>query len=138
MVTAQQRRRAVAYVQQTAAVSQHRACRWLGLHRTPIRYQSRRFHYTPTYSSWLNHVELWFAKIERDMIARGIFTSTADLRRRLMQYVRAHNKTVPAHSVVLLEPEAPHHCYTKLSDVPLGAYVSSKVNDSRRDQYRSC
>jgi transposase len=50
-------------------------------------------HFTPTYSSWLNQVELWFAKIERDMIARGIFTSTTDLRRKLMQYIRAHNKT---------------------------------------------
>lgn len=51
------------------------------------------FHYTPTYSSWLNQVELWFSKIERDMIARGIFTSTADLRRKLMQYIRGHNKS---------------------------------------------
>lgn len=25
-----------------------------------------RFHFTPTYSSWLNQVEIWFAKIERD------------------------------------------------------------------------
>ena len=25
-------------------------------------------HYTPTYSSWLNQVELWFSKIERDVI----------------------------------------------------------------------
>jgi transposase len=50
-------------------------------------------HYTPTYSSWLNQVELWFAKIERDCIARGIFTSTTDLRRKLMQYIRLHNKT---------------------------------------------
>lgn len=49
-------------------------------------------HYTPTYSSWLNQVELWFAKIERECIARGIFTSTADLRRKLMTYIRAHNK----------------------------------------------
>ena len=32
----------------------------------------------PTYSSWLNHVELWFAKIERDVIARGIFTFLHD------------------------------------------------------------
>jgi hypothetical protein len=38
-------------------------------------------------------VELWFAKIERDCIARGIFTSAGDLRRKLMQYIRAHNKT---------------------------------------------
>lgn len=33
-----------------------------------------RFHFTPTYSSWLNQVELWFAKIQRDVISRGIFT----------------------------------------------------------------
>ena len=50
-------------------------------------------HSTPTYRSWLNHVELWFATIERDMIARGIFTSVADLRRKLMQYIRRHNNT---------------------------------------------
>lgn len=49
-------------------------------------------HYTPTYSSWLNQVELWFSKIERECIARGIFTSIVDLRRKLMQYIRAHNK----------------------------------------------
>src|SRR5258705_430970 len=28
-------------------------------------------HFAPTYSSWLNQVELWFGKIERDVIARG-------------------------------------------------------------------
>ena len=50
-------------------------------------------HYTPTHSSWLNQVEIRFAKIERDVIARGIFTSTTDPRRKLMQYIRAHNKT---------------------------------------------
>jgi len=48
-------------------------------------------HYTPTYSSWLNQVELWFAKIERDVIARGIFTSVADLKRKLMHYIRRYN-----------------------------------------------
>jgi transposase len=49
-------------------------------------------HFTPTYSSWLNQVELWFAKIERDVIARGVFTSVADLKRKLMRYVRQYNK----------------------------------------------
>ena len=29
-------------------------------------------HFTPTYSSWLNQVELWFSKIERDLIYRGV------------------------------------------------------------------
>jgi len=41
-------------------------------------------HFTPTYSSWLNQVEIWFSKIERDVIARGVFSSVPDLRRKLM------------------------------------------------------
>lgn len=49
-------------------------------------------HFTPTYSSWLNQVELWFSKIERDVIARGVFTSVPDLKRKLMHYIRHYNK----------------------------------------------
>jgi transposase len=49
------------------------------------------FHFTPTYSSWLNQVELWFARIERDVIARGIFTSVADLARKLRRYINAYS-----------------------------------------------
>ena len=52
-----------------------------------------KFHFTPTYSSWINQVEIWFAKIERDVIARGVFTSVADLSRKLMKYIRAYGKT---------------------------------------------
>jgi transposase len=52
-----------------------------------------RFHFTPTYSSWLNQVEIWFAKIERDVIARGVFTSVTDLSRKLMKYIRAYAKS---------------------------------------------
>lgn len=68
----------------------------LSAHKTPAVEQfladhpKVRFHFTPTYSSWLNQVELWFAKIERDVIARGVFTSVSDLRRKLMKYIRAH------------------------------------------------
>jgi transposase len=65
-------------------------------------------HFTPTYSSWLNQVEIWFSKIERDVIARGIFTSVADLARKLMRYIRHHNRSAqpikwsyqdPAHRI---------------------------------------
>lgn len=52
-----------------------------------------KFHFTPTYSSWLNQVEIWFAKIERDVIARGVFTSVADLSRKLMKYIRSYAKS---------------------------------------------
>ena len=32
------------------------------------------------------------AKIERDVITRGVFTSVPDLRRKLMRYIRHYNK----------------------------------------------
>jgi transposase len=48
-------------------------------------------HFTPTYSSWLNQVEIWFARIEREVIARGIFTSVKDLARKLMRYIQAYS-----------------------------------------------
>ena len=54
---------------------------------------SLRIHYTPTYSSWLNQVEIWFSKIQRAVISRGIFTSTTDLSRKLIRYIKQYNKT---------------------------------------------
>ena len=69
----------------------------LSAHKTKLvreflRHHPRvHFHFTPTYSSWLNQVELWFAKIERDVIARGIFTSVPDLARKLRRYINAYS-----------------------------------------------
>lgn len=88
LVTGQPKRREIHIIADNLSAHKTKAVSaWLAEH------PQVHLHYTPTYSSWLNQVELWFAKIERDMIARGIFTSTTDLRRKLMQYIRAHNKT---------------------------------------------
>jgi hypothetical protein len=38
-------------------------------------------------------VEIWFARIEREVIARGIFTSVKDLSRKLLRYIRTYSKT---------------------------------------------
>jgi transposase len=71
----------------------------LSAHKTPrvdaflAEHPHVHLHFTPTYSSWLNQVELWFAKIERHVIARGIFTSVKDLARKLMRYIRHYNQT---------------------------------------------
>ena len=54
-----------------------------------------QLHFTPTYSSWLNQVEIWFGRIEREVIARGVFTSVRDLARKLMRYIRASKKARP-------------------------------------------
>ena len=69
----------------------------LSAHKTQLvrdfleRYPRVQFHFTPTYSSWLNQVEIWFAKIEREVIARGIFTSVPDLARKLRRYINAYS-----------------------------------------------
>jgi len=70
----------------------------LSAHKTPgvddflAAHPTVHLHFTPTYASWLNQVELWFAKIERDVIARGVFISVPDLKRKLMRYIRHYNK----------------------------------------------
>jgi hypothetical protein len=69
-------------------------------------------HFTPTYSSWLNQVELWFAKIERAVIARGVFTSVSDLRRKLMQYIRQYNKAPQNHNVALPRSYPSRHSHS--------------------------
>lgn len=51
------------------------------------------FHFTPTYSSCLNQVELWFSKIARDVLHRGIFTSVPDLARKIKRFIDKHNKS---------------------------------------------
>lgn len=49
-------------------------------------------HYTPTYSSWLNQVEIWFGMITSQCIRRGTFTSVRDLMRRIDSYIQGYNQ----------------------------------------------
>jgi hypothetical protein len=65
-----------------------------------------RLHFTPTCSSWLNQVELWFSKIERDVIARDVFTSVPDLKRKFMRCIRHYNKAPrPWSGSTLIRPK---------------------------------
>ena len=66
-------------------------------------------HYTPTYSSWLNQVENWFSRIQRDVISRGIFTSVKDLDKKLMRYIREHNKSPKPIKWKYNNPNRRHH-----------------------------
>jgi transposase len=49
-------------------------------------------HHTPTYSSWLNQVERWFALITQQAIRRGSFESVADLKRKINEFVEHYNQ----------------------------------------------
>jgi putative transposase len=49
-------------------------------------------HYTPTYSSWLNQVEIWFNIITQRAIRRGTFRSVRDLVERIERFVKRYNR----------------------------------------------
>lgn len=50
-------------------------------------------HFTPTYSSWLNQVEIWFNRITQQAIRRGTFSSVKELVHRIDRFVKAYNAT---------------------------------------------
>src|SRR5215831_12330154 len=49
-------------------------------------------HFTPTYGSWINLVERWFAEITNKRIRRGIFRSVKELEAAIREYIAVHNE----------------------------------------------
>ena len=50
-------------------------------------------HFTPTYSSWLNQVEIWFNIITRKAIRRGSFSSVTQLREKILRFTEHYNNS---------------------------------------------
>jgi transposase len=50
-------------------------------------------HYTPTYSSWLNQIEIWFNILSKDVLKGTVWHSKEQLVNQLMEYVDTYNKT---------------------------------------------
>lgn len=69
----------------------------LSTHNTPavLRWRRRHarfhFHFTPTYSSWLNLVERWFALLTERQLKRGVHRSTHALELAIREFIEAHN-----------------------------------------------
>ena len=49
-------------------------------------------HFTPTYASWVNLVERWFAEITNKRIRRGVFRSVKELEAAIREYIEVHNE----------------------------------------------
>jgi transposase len=66
-------------------------------HKTPLIYRwllrHPRFHvhFTPTYSSWINQVERWFADLTEKQLRRGSHRSTRALENSIRLYLATHN-----------------------------------------------
>ncbi|MGH3977116.1 MAG: IS630 family transposase [Pseudonocardiaceae bacterium] len=66
-------------------------------HRTVKAWLARHprvhLHFTPTYASWLNQVERWFALITQRAIRRGSFRQVRELIERIERFVKRYNET---------------------------------------------
>jgi transposase len=69
-----------------------------GTHKTKLvrdfflRRERFHAHYTPTYSSWLNLVERFFALLTERQIRRGVHRSTRQLEKAIQEFIDCHNE----------------------------------------------
>jgi transposase len=49
-------------------------------------------HFTPTYGSWINLVERWFAELTNKRIRRGVFRSVKELEAAIREFIAVHNE----------------------------------------------
>ncbi len=49
-------------------------------------------HFTPTYGSWIDLVERWFAELTNKRIRRGVFRSVKELESAIREYIGIHNE----------------------------------------------
>lgn len=66
-------------------------------HKKVKEWASRRrrltLHFTPTYASWLNQIEIWFGIFSRDVIKGGVWHSKRQLIEQIMHYIKNYDET---------------------------------------------
>jgi len=67
-------------------------------HKTPriqrwlLRHPRFQLHFTPTYCSWINQVERWFATLTEQQLRRGTYRSTRALEDAIRLYLAVYNE----------------------------------------------
>jgi len=99
------RHRAVEFKRFLARINQavpadlavHVICDNSSTHKTPaiqrwlIAHPRFQLHFTPTYSSWLNLVERWFAELTTKWLRRGTHRSVAQLEQAIQGWIQRWN-----------------------------------------------
>ena len=62
------------------------------IHRWLIRHPRFHLHFTPTYSSWMNMVERWFAELTEKWLRRGTHRSTEELKESIAAWIDRWNE----------------------------------------------
>ena len=53
-----------------------------------------RFVYIPKHTSWLNQIECWFSILVRRLLRRSSFTSTTELKEKILNFIDYFNRTM--------------------------------------------
>ena len=56
------------------------------------RHPNVHLHYTPTYASWLNQIEIWFSILSRRALQGASFASPYEVRATIDRFLEAHNE----------------------------------------------
>lgn len=87
----------------------------LAVHKTPLvrawqkQHPNVHFHFTPTFSSWLNQVEIWLGLVTRDCIRRGVFHSVSDPVHKILTYIRQYNRSAQPFRCMCTNPRKRIH-----------------------------
>ena len=95
-------------------------------------------HFTPTYSSWLNQVEIWFNIITQKAIRRGSFSSVRELVDKIRYFTDAYNPEARPFlwtaTADFHPPEDPEIMYGYLRDTTLEGINPSKAPVAQLDR----
>jgi transposase len=109
-----------------AGLDLHVICDNSSTHKTPaiqrwlVAHPRVHLHFTPTYSSWLNLVERWFAELTSKWLRRGSHRSVAELTASIQSWIDTWNQ----------DPRP--FVWTKTADEILDTIASycQRINDS--------
>lgn len=84
--------------------------RWLA------RHPNVQFHFIPTYSSWLNMVEVWFSILSRQALRNLSCTAVRQLREAIDKFVQAYQETAAPFewTKAVVQPSSPKRRYADL------------------------
>jgi len=110
-----------------AGLDLHVICDNSSTHKTPaiqrwlLAHPRVHLHFTPTYSSWLNLVERWFAELTSKWLRRGTHRSVAELQQSIQAWIDTWNQ----------DPRP--FVWTKTADEILDTIATycQRINDSR-------
>ncbi len=87
------------------------------IHRWLLRHPRFHLHFTPTYSSWMNLVERWFAELTNKWLRRGTHRSTKELEASINDWIDKWNENPRPSSGT----RAPTRSSTRWLDIARGS-----------------